>query len=90
VKQLHELREKKESLHPQFVLRSLQAEMMCLRALIVQSDQVSAALLNCMFSLPSMSFSDFYIFFVCFFLFLFCFGFSLFVCDMSSLSGLFS
>jgi len=46
VKLLHELREKKETLHPQYVLRSLQAEMMALRALIVQSDQCAAALLN--------------------------------------------
>jgi len=46
VKLLHELREKKEVLHPQFVLRGLQAEIIMVRQLLLQAEQCSAAMLN--------------------------------------------
>jgi len=46
VRLLHELREKKETLHPQFLLRSLQAELIMVRALVRECDMVSAAVLQ--------------------------------------------
>lgn len=46
VKMLHELREKKETLHPQFVLRALQAELILTRQLLQQADLASNAILQ--------------------------------------------
>jgi len=46
VKLLHELREKKESLHPQFVLRSLQAEIILTKQLLKEVELCAAAVLQ--------------------------------------------
>jgi len=44
VKLMQELREKKESVHPQFVLRSLQSESILYRGLLQQAEMCEAAL----------------------------------------------
>jgi len=46
VKLLHDLREKKETLHPQFILRSLQAEMIMVRAVLKECELCAAAVLQ--------------------------------------------
>jgi len=46
VKLLHELREKKERLHPQLILRSLQSEMIMVRALLKECELCSSAVLQ--------------------------------------------
>lgn len=46
VKMLHELREKKETVHPQYLLRSLQAEMIMVRELLKECELCASAVLH--------------------------------------------
>jgi len=46
VRMLHEFREKKETLHPQFLLRTIQAELILTRNLLTQADMAANAILQ--------------------------------------------